>query len=102
MLADASVELAINQTREVQQSIWDSLSGGKKAVLAALADGLRPTGSRATERAGITRAALQSALRELAREGQQISRHYNSRASGDWRFTDPLFARWVRSRGRGS
>ncbi len=102
-LTNAIVELALNQTREAQQSIWDSLSGGKKAVLAALADGIRPTGSRATERAGITRAALQSALRDLAREGQHISRITTaSSGTGYWRFTDPLLALWVRSRGQQS
>lgn len=101
VLAEAIVELALNQTREAQQSIWDSLSGGKKAVLAALADGIRPTGSRATDRAGITRAALQSALRELAREGQHISRITTEDSeTGYWRFTDPLLALWVRSRGQ--
>ncbi len=60
--------------REAHQANWDQLSAGKKAVLAALADGIRPTGSRATERSGLTRAALQSALRELGREGQHVSR----------------------------
>lgn len=101
VLADAIVDLALNQTREAHQGIWDSLSSGKKAVLAALADGIRPTGTRATERAGITRAALQSALRELAREGQHVSRiTTGTTASGYWRFTDPLFALWVTRRGR--
>jgi hypothetical protein len=100
VLADAIVALAMTQTREAHQGIWDSLSAGKKAVLAALADGIRPTGSRATERAGITRAALQSALRELAREGQHISRiTIDTGTSVNWRFTDPLFALWVTRRG---
>ena len=101
VIADAIVDLALNQTTEAHQGIWDSLSAGKKAVLAALADGIRPTGTRATERAGITRAALQSALRELAREGQHVSRiTAGTTASGYWRFTDPLFALWVARRGR--
>lgn len=103
VLADAIVDLGLNQTTEAHRGSWDSLSSGKKAVLAALADDIRPTGTRATERAGITRAALQSALRDLAKEGQHISRITGeSRASGDWRFTDPLFALWVRSRGQRS
>lgn len=100
VLAEAVVDLALNQTREAHQGIWDSLSAGKKAVLAALADGIRPTGTRATERAGLTRAALQSALRDLAREGQHISRLTDDTAnSAHWRFTDPLFALWVKRRG---
>jgi hypothetical protein len=100
-LADAIVDLALDQTREAHQAIWDSLSSGKKAVLAALADGIRPTGSRATERAGLSRATLQSALRELAREGQHVSRvKLGPESSPDWRFIDPLFARWVSLRGQ--
>ncbi|MEP6664856.1 MAG: hypothetical protein ABJA81_00240 [Nocardioidaceae bacterium] len=99
-LADAVFGLALGQTTEAHQGIWDSLSAGKKAVLAALADGVRPTGARATERAGLTRAALQSALRELGREGQHVSRVVTGPdASPNWRFIDPLFARWVSLRG---
>ncbi len=100
VLAEAVLELAMAQTSEAHHGIWDSLSAGKKAVLAAMADDVRPTGSRATERSRLSRAALQSAVRDLAREGQHISRiTAASRGSPYWRFVDPLFARWVRSRG---
>ncbi|MGH3472784.1 MAG: AAA family ATPase [Nocardioidaceae bacterium] len=99
-LADAIVGAALAQTREGHQANWDSLSAGKKAVLAALADGIRPTGSRATERSGLTRATLQSALRELGRDGQHVARiHTGPAPAGLWRFVDPLFARWVSLRG---
>ncbi|HYO31407.1 MAG TPA: hypothetical protein VES21_01075 [Nocardioidaceae bacterium] len=101
-LADQIFALALAQTTEAHQAIWDSLSAGKKAVLASLADGVRPTGSRATERSGLARATLQSALRELGREGQHVSRVVVAEPgapAGDWRFIDPLFARWVSLRG---
>ncbi len=99
-LADAIFGIALSQTSEAHQAIWDSLSSGKKAVLASLADGIRPTGSRATERSALTRASLQSALRELGKEGQHVSRFpTGAAAAGDWRFIDPLFARWVSLRG---
>lgn len=99
-LADAIVVTALTQTAEAHHAIWDSLSAGKKAVLAALADGIRPTGTRAAERSELTRATLQSALRELGREGQHVSRITTATAAaGDWRFIDPLFARWVSLRG---
>jgi hypothetical protein len=98
-LAEAIVGLALHQTHEAHRGIWDGLSSGKKSVLAALADGIRPTGSRATERSGLTRATLQSALRELGREGQHVSRIQIGGAPGDWHFIDPLFARWVALRG---
>lgn len=100
-LADAILDVALAQTAEAHSANWDQLSAGKKAVLAALADDIRPTGSRATERSGLTRAALQSALRDLAREGQHVSRIVTGPSSaGNWRFVDPLFARWVRRRGQ--
>jgi uncharacterized protein len=101
-LADEVFALALRQTTEAHHAVWDSLSAGKKAVLAALADGIRPTGSRATERSGLSRAALQSALRELGREGQHVARRVTETpgaGSADWRFVDPLFARWVSLRG---
>lgn len=102
-LADAIFDQALDQTREAHQANWDGLSSGKKAVLAALADGVRPTGSRASERSGLSRAALQSALRELGREGQHLSRvRYGPESSPSWRFVDPLFARWVSLRGQPS
>ncbi len=100
-LAEALVDVALTQTAEAHHANWDQLSSGKKAILAALADGIRPTGSRATERSGLTRAALQSALRELAREGQHVSRILSGPApAGHWRFVDPLFSRWVSRRGQ--
>ena len=100
-LADAIIVVALNQTSEGHQAIWDALSSGKKAVLAALADGIRPTGVRATERTGLSRATLQSALRELGREGQHVARVVvGPPSSGDWRFIDPLFAEWVSLRGQ--
>lgn len=99
-LADALVELAVRHTSEGHHAVWDALSSGKKAVLAAMADGIRPTGSRATERSGLSRATLQSALRELGNDGQHIARNHDGpTASGYWRFVDPLFATWVARRG---
>jgi uncharacterized protein len=99
-LAEAIFAIALAQTREGHQAIWDGLSAGKKSVLAAMADGVRPTGTRATERSGLTRATLQSALRELGREGQHVARiHSGPAPAGHWRFVDPLFGRWVALRG---
>ncbi len=99
-LPTAIVELAVRQTSEGHHAVWDSLSAGKKAVLAAMADEIRPTGSRATERSGLSRATLQSALRELGHEGQHIARNHDGpTAAGYWRFIDPLFATWVARRG---
>jgi hypothetical protein len=96
-LADAVVGRALSMTHEAHQAVWDQLSGGKKAVLAALADGDSPTGTTTARRFNTSRATLQSALRELAREGQHVTRDAEV---GPWRFVDPLLAMWVARRGR--
>jgi hypothetical protein len=97
-LADAVCRRALAMTQEAHQAVWDGLSAGKKAVLAALADGESPTGTRTARRLGVSRATLQSALRDLGKEGQHVTRD----EAGDrvWRYVDPLLALWVRGRGR--
>jgi hypothetical protein len=95
-LADAVVRRSLSMTNEAHQAVWDGLSSGKKAVLAALADGDSPTGTTTARRFETSRATLQSALRELGKEGQHVTR------DGDrpWRYVDPLLALWVAQRGR--
>jgi len=96
-LADAVVRRALAITKEAHQAVWDSLPSGKKAVLAALAEGDSPTGTVAARRHDMSRATLQSALRELGKEGQHVTRDSEA---GPWRYVDPLFAVWVANRGR--
>ena len=96
-LADAIVGQALLMTGEAHQAVWDGLSAGKKAVLAALADGESPTGVTTSRRFDTSRATLQSALRDLARAGQHVMR---DPGTGRWRHVDPLLALWVRARGR--
>jgi uncharacterized protein len=95
-LADAIIGRALATTNEAHQAVWDGLSSGKKAVLAALADGDSPTGTTTARRFETSRATMQSALRDLGKDGQHITRD----ASGPWRYVDPLLALWVRRRGR--
>jgi hypothetical protein len=100
-LADAVLRRALATTHEAHQAVWDQMSSGKKAVLAALADGDSPTGTTTARRLETSRATLQSALRDLAQEGQHVTRdEYASGGWGPWRFVDPLLALWVRARGR--
>ena len=96
-LADAVVRRALAVTHEAHQAVWDGMSSGKKAVLAALADGDSPTGSTTARRLETSRATLQSALRDLAKEGQHVTRDGER---GPWRYVDPLLALWVHQRGR--
>lgn len=95
-LADAVVRRSLSMTNEAHQAVWDGLSAGKKAVLAALADGDSPTGTTTARRLETSRATLQSALRELGKEGQHVTRD----GAGPWRYVDPLLALWVGRRGR--
>jgi hypothetical protein len=100
-LADAVVRRALAMTQEAHQAVWDGLSTGKKAVLAALADGDSPTGTTTARRLDTSRATLQSALRDLAREGQHVTRDGDPlEGLGPWRYVDPLLELWVRMRGR--
>ncbi|HET7388969.1 MAG TPA: hypothetical protein VFJ19_20160 [Nocardioidaceae bacterium] len=102
-LADAVVRRALATTQEAHQAVWDGLSSGKKAVLAALADGDSPTGTTTARRFETSRATLQSALRDLGREGQHVTREREDGSGGSggaWWFVDPLLALWVRGRGR--
>lgn len=96
-LADAVVASALDQTNEAHQAVWDALSSGKKAVLAALAAGASPTGTRAAAAYDLSRATLQSALRELGRAGQHLARDGTG-----WHFVDPLLRLWVNRRGQAS
>lgn len=95
-LADAVVRRSLAITSEAHQAVWDGLPSGKKAVLVALAEGDSPTGSVAARRFDMSRATLQSALRELGKEGQHLTR---DDGDGPWRYVDPLFALWVANRG---
>jgi hypothetical protein len=96
-LADAVVRRALAMTNEAHQAVWDQMSSGKKAVLVALAEGESPTGTTTARRLQTSRATLQSALRDLARDGQHVTR---DEGPGPWRYVDPLLAQWVRARGR--
>ncbi|HSE07740.1 MAG TPA: hypothetical protein VLB29_03655, partial [Nocardioidaceae bacterium] len=99
-LADAVVRRALKMTHEAHQAVWDQMSSGKKAVLAALADGDSPTGTTTARRFETSRATLQSALRDLARDGQHVTRDEGPNGWGPWRYVDPLLELWVRARGR--
>jgi hypothetical protein len=99
-LADAVVRRALKMTHEAHQAVWDHMSSGKKAVLAALADGDSPTGTTTARRFETSRATLQSALRDLAQEGQHVTRDERPSGWGPWRYVDPLLELWVRARGR--
>jgi hypothetical protein len=92
-LAPRALELALAETEDVHQAVWDALDRPSRAVALALADGQAPTGSRAAAEHRIARSTLQAALAKLVRAQQHVVRD----ESGP-RLLDPLFAEWLRRR----
>lgn len=91
--AKAAVDRAIRDADAAFATIWENLSRPEKAVVVAIADGLRPTGSRTSAEHATPRSTLQAAFEKLVsdqrhviKEGHQVE------------LLDPLFAEWLRRR----
>lgn len=94
-LAALALELALAETADVHRTVWDSLSRADRAVLATLADGLAPTGTRAAKLHSTPRATMQKALDRLVAAEQHVIARQERPA-----IVDPLFAIWLARRGR--
>jgi hypothetical protein len=92
-LAGEALRLALEETADVHQAVWESLDRPGRAVVVALADGFAPTGQRAAREHAITRSSMQRALDRLATEEQHVVRDREGA-----RLLDPLFAEWLRRR----
>ena len=93
--AALALELALAETADVHRTVWDSLSRADRAVLATLADGLAPTGTRAAKLHSTPRATMQKALDRLVAAEQHVIARQERPA-----IVDPLFAIWLARRGR--
>ncbi len=93
-LAGAALERALAETADVHRTVWDSLSRAERAVLAALADGLAPTGTRAATVHATARGTMQKALERLAGAEQHVTLR-----DGRPVLVDPLFGIWLARRG---
>jgi uncharacterized protein len=93
-LAAVSLERALEETGDVQRTVWDALARSERAVITALADGLAPTGSRTAELHHISRGTLQKALERLVRAGQHVELR-----DGRPTLIDPLLGIWLARRG---
>jgi hypothetical protein len=92
-LAARALDLAVDETRDVHEAVWDGLRRGERAVVTALADGEPPTGERTARHHRISRASLQSALERLVAEEVHVLPR-----DGRPDLVDPLFREWLRRR----
>jgi len=92
--APAALELALAETRDALQALWDGLNRNERLVLFAVGDGQAPTGTVIASEHRVARSTLQEALeRQLADE-----RHVKRDADGKPYLLDPLLAEWLKRR----
>ena len=63
--AATALELALAETADVHQAIWEGLDRAERAVVTALADGRSPTGPRTAREHAISRSTMQTVLQRL-------------------------------------
>jgi uncharacterized protein len=93
-LAAAAIELALGQTGDAQQALWDGLRRVERIVCMALADGRAVTGSVLAREHRVARSTLREALERLLADERQVQRD----GEGIPFLLDPLFAEWLRRR----
>ena len=93
-LAAAAIDLALTETRDAQQALWDGLGRVERIVLMALADGQPVSGSTLAAEHRIARSTLREALERLLTD----ERHVQRDQYGTPFLLDPLFAEWLRRR----
>lgn len=93
-LAGAAIDLALAETRDAQQALWDGLGRVERIVLTALADGQPVTGSVLAREHRVARSTLREALERLLTD----ERHVQRDEEGTPFLLDPLLAEWLRRR----
>ncbi len=89
-----AISLAVEETHDAHQALWDGLDRNERLVLLALADGQAPTGSTVADEHRIPRSSLQGALGRLLAD----QRHVQRNPKGEPYLLDPLLAEWLRRR----
>jgi hypothetical protein len=93
-LAAAAIDLALDETRDAQQALWDGLGRVERIVLMALADGQAVTGNGVAGEHRVARSTLREALDRLLAD----ERHVQRDQEGTPFLLDPLLAEWLRRR----
>lgn len=92
--AAAAVDLALTETADALQALWDGFDRNERVVLMALSDGQAPTGSIVAGEHRIARSTLGQALDRLLAD----QRHVQRDDDGKPYLLDPLLAEWLRRR----
>jgi uncharacterized protein len=89
-----ALDLALEETRDALQALWDGLGRNERLVLLAIGDGQTPAGSTFAAEHRVPRSTLREALDRLLAD----QRHVQRDATGKPYLLDPLFAEWLRRR----
>lgn len=92
--AAAAVNLALADTADALQALWDGFDRNERVVLMTLSDGQAPTGTIVAGEHRIPRSTLREALDRLLAD----QRHVQRGADGRPYLLDPLMAEWLRRR----
>jgi len=92
--AFAAIDLALAETRDAHQAVWDGLGRVERIVLMALADGQAPTGTRVASEHRVARSTIQDALERLVADERNVARDEQGRPY----LLDPLLGEWLRRR----
>ena len=96
-LAAAAIDLALAETRDAQQALWDELRRVERIVLMALADGQPVSGSIVAGEHRVARSTLREALERLLADERHVQRDGEGREGAPF-LLDPLLAEWLRRR----
>jgi uncharacterized protein len=92
--AGRAIDLALDETRDAHQAVWDGFGRHERVLAMALADGHPPTGSALAAEHRVARSTLQDALARLLADERHVRRGEQGRPF----LLDPLFAEWLRRR----
>lgn len=93
-LAATAIDLALRETKDAHQALWDGLDRNERLVLLAIGDGQSPIGSVVAAEHRVPRSTLQDALGRLLADERHVQRDAHRRPY----LLDPLLAEWLRRR----
>ncbi|HEX5593524.1 MAG TPA: hypothetical protein VFX35_09260 [Solirubrobacterales bacterium] len=92
--AAAVINLALEETRDAHQALWDPLERNERIVLMALSDGHSPLSRRLAGEHRIPRSTLQATVDRLVADQRYVQRDEDGKPY----LLDPLLAEWLRRR----